>query len=139
MKNTSLFLTLLSLVLGSAAHMQADRHSHRAFIQIPEIDSSKIDVTQLEGYEKVADVAQYGEADWNNVLGISHNISLETAKKIADENPAITYFFYMKGWRMVLPSKGRFLQGDAVFFSGTPWWGSAEGFADGYVKQISPN
>jgi hypothetical protein len=47
----------------------------------------------------------------------------------------------MKGFQMVLHSSDDtygqriFRQKDAVFFSGEPWWGSAAGFADGYVKE----
>ena len=28
-----------------------------------------------------------------------------------------------------------FHHGDAVFFSGTPYWGKAGGYADGYVRK----
>lgn len=90
-------------------------------------------------YEKICDVAHYKEADWSQVIGIAKNTTLENAKKIADENPAITFFFYTKGGRMVLEKEDGtyrvFNHGDAVFFSGEPWWGSAPGLADGYVKQ----
>ncbi len=100
---------------------------------IPEITSPL-----LVGFEKVPDVAQFKNADWNNVVGISRNITLAQACEIANQDPTITYFFHMKGRQMVLETKGGyrlFQHGDAVFFTGTPWWGSAEGFSDGYIKK----
>lgn len=101
--------------------------------EIPEI------VYEDPRYKKEADVAQYGEADWNNAVGIARCVTLREAKKIADQNPNITYFFYTKGGQMVLgTSDGNirvFRYGDAVFFTGEPWWGTAPGLADGYIKR----
>jgi hypothetical protein len=102
--------------------------------KIPEIPS------QYEGmFEKIPDVAQYKNADWDNVIGIAHHVSLAEAQRMAAENPEVTFFFYMTGVSMVLEREDgtyrHFVQGDAVFFSGTPWWGSAAGYADGYVKK----
>jgi hypothetical protein len=101
--------------------------------QIPNIA-----VNEFLGYQKIPDVAQYKEADWNNVIGMARNVSLLEAKEIADGNTKITYFFYMKAGSMELEkSDGThrlFLHGDAVFFSGSPWWGTAPGYSDGYVK-----
>lgn len=93
-----------------------------------------------KGFMKVPNVAQYKDADWSQVIGIAKDISLKEAVDIANGNEEITYFFYMKGNRMVLETiDGNyrvFRKGDAVFFAGEPWWGSAPGFADGYVKQV---
>lgn len=106
---------------------------------IPEIIYSEETQTN---YECIPDVAQYGLADWSNVIGRARNVTPEQAMKIADENDAIDFFFYLKGGQMVLDNKTAepptarvFYHGDAVFFSGTPWWGSAPGLADGYVKK----
>lgn len=103
--------------------------------EIPVLNADK------DGYTKIKDVAQYGEADWSNVIGMSRGITLAEAKTIAADNPEITYFFYTKGIQMVLGT-GRndgtcriFRHGDTVFFSGHPWWGEANGLADGYLKQ----
>jgi hypothetical protein len=97
------------------------------------------DMNMNSNFDKIPDVAQYGEADWDNVIGISRGISLSEAYRIAESNPDITYFFYLKGGQMVLNSiDGNyrvFRHGDAVFFSGQPWWGTAPGFADGYIKK----
>ena len=49
-------------------------------------------------------------------------------------DPAITFFFYCRQ-SMVLEGKGTFNPGDAVFFSGTPWPGSAPQ-ADIYQKDF---
>jgi hypothetical protein len=100
--------------------------------QIPEIS-----VFDLYGFHKISDVAQYKNADWSNVVGISKGISLTEACEIANNDPSITYFFHMKGGQMVLETEGGyrvFRHGDAVFFTGEPWWGTAPGFSDGYVK-----
>lgn len=90
-------------------------------------------------YKVIPDVAMYKEADWKSVIGVAKGISLEQAKKIADENPNVTFFFYTKGGSMVLERPNNdfthFQHGDAVFFSGSPWWGSAPGLADGYIKE----
>lgn len=103
-------------------------------LEIPDINADR--------YEIVPDVAQYKLADWSNLVGRAKNVTVAEAKKIADENPAITFFFYMKGYQMVLenneanpPYARVFHQGDAVFFSGKPWWGSAPGYSDGYIKK----
>jgi len=60
--------------------------------------------------------------------------SAEDKKAIASNDPSIDYFFYMRQDGMYLGGieKG-FIQGDAVFFSGKPHWGSAW-CADGYIK-----
>ncbi|WP_424094189.1 hypothetical protein [Moorena producens] len=96
---------------------------------------------QADGYikahlewTKVPDVAQYGEADWSAEVTRVSNITLEQAKEIAEGDPNINFFFYMR-YGMVLPTKGTFNPRDAVFFSGKPWWGSAPQ-ADGYYKSV---
>jgi hypothetical protein len=91
-------------------------------------------------YEYIPDVAQYKGSDWDNVVGMAHKVSLERAFKIADRCPEITYFFYTKAIQLVLEAEDGFTyrifhEGDAVFFSGEPWWGDATDFADGYVKK----
>jgi hypothetical protein len=90
---------------------------------------------EIVGYQRVPDVAQYGGADWSNVVEVARHISLKEAKAIADRNPDINYFFYIKAPSGFAYEKwGYFAQHDAVFFSGDPWWGSAKRDADGYVK-----
>lgn len=99
---------------------------------IPEINPN-------QNFEKIPDVAQYNEADWSQAVGIARGISLREAFQIAENHPEVTFFFYTKDLQMVLgDTKGsyrRFRHGDTVFFSGEPWWGSANGLADGYIKQ----
>ncbi|MEI8124410.1 MAG: hypothetical protein WCG42_01490 [Parachlamydiaceae bacterium] len=99
----------------------------------------EIEYQSNPNYTKIENVAQYGEADWSNVIGIAKNISVTDAASIADANPDVTYFFYVKGFRMGLNNgNGMYIfnHGDAVFFSGSPWWGSAPNLADGYIKNI---
>lgn len=91
------------------------------------------------GWELVADVAQYKDADWQNLIKIERNITLEKAYEIANSDPNISYFFYTKGYSLVLHTPiGRqfFGHGDVAFFSGNPWWGTAPDLADGYVKRV---
>jgi hypothetical protein len=87
-------------------------------------------------------VAQYKGADWKNEVRREGGITLEQAKKIGASDPDITFFFYVKG-RIRLEGKsgpngwtekGTFRRGDAVFFTGKPWYGSAPGKADAYEK-----
>ena len=94
-------------------------------------------------WEKIPDVAQYKGADWHNEVRRENGISLQTAMAIGATDVNITYFFYTKGERMVLEgqagadgytAKGIFYHGDTVFFSGQPWYGSAQGLADAYEK-----
>lgn len=101
--------------------------------EIPEV---KLPISS--SFQKIDNVAQYKFSDWSGVVGIAKNISRSEAMRIADENSEITFFFYTKGYQMVLETQQGdyriFRHGDTVFFKGDPWWGSAEGLADGYVK-----
>ncbi|MDA9818193.1 hypothetical protein N9C35_04050 [Flavobacteriaceae bacterium] len=98
-----------------------------------------ISLAKQRNYKKVPDVAQYKNANWDNLIGIANNISLSEAFDIADANPKITFFFYTKGYQMVLEKPNGsyrvFKYRDAVFFSGDHWFGSAPGLADGYLKK----
>lgn len=91
-------------------------------------------------FTRVPDVAQYRGADWKNEVGRARGLTLDQAKALAAANPKITYFFITKGAQLVLEgsstftAKGVFHTGDVVFFSGSPWYGSAPGLADAYEK-----
>jgi hypothetical protein len=89
------------------------------------------------GWKKTPDVAQYKGADWNNFISIEHDCSPEQAKRIAMCNPQITFFFICREYMVlegpVYDKYGAFNPGDAVFFSGEPWYGSAPQ-CDGYQK-----
>jgi hypothetical protein len=95
-------------------------------------------------WKKIPDVAQYKGADWKNKIKKVSDITLEDAMEIGKSDPEITFFFYMKGAQIFLEGKpgpdgwtekGAFRKGDAVFFSGKPWYGSAPGYSDAYEKQ----
>lgn len=100
-------------------------------------------VLPTQGWKRIPDVAQYKQADWSNVIGRVENVSVDEAKAIANSDPNITFFFWVKGGRMILedlrnpsdPIYRIFYHGDAVFFTGEPWWGSAPDLADGYIKE----
>lgn len=88
------------------------------------------------GWKKKSNVAQYGQASWDNYISESKNTTPEEAMRIAFANPEISYFFYCREY-MVLDGPaaqyGPFEQGDAVFFKGEPWYGSAPQ-CDSYEK-----
>lgn len=69
-------------------------------------------------------VAEYQAATWSNFIKKVPNTTPQTAQRIAMADPAITFFFYCRQ-EMDLTGRGIFYPGDAVFFSGTPWPGSA--------------
>lgn len=115
----------ISTIFASAANITSELPSIRYAIE--------------EEFLHTPDVAQYKNADWGQVVGIAKGISLQEAYRIAAEDPAITFFFYTKGYQMVLETTSGdyriFHHGDTVFFAGEPWWGSAPGLADGYTKK----
>lgn len=123
---------LLSMLMFTAAAFAAEPRDITR--EIPEIETPD----HQRSFNKIPDVAQYKEADWSNAIGIARKIKLRDAFKIAKKNPEITYFFYTKGIQMVLEKEDGtyrvFHEGDTVFFKGEPWWGSAPGLADGYVR-----
>ena len=55
-----------------------------------------------EGFTLLANAAQYGGSDYANAVRVERGISLEQAFEIAKNDPAIDYFFYTKGYMMVL-------------------------------------
>jgi len=89
-------------------------------------------LTERVVFLKSPNVALYDEADWSGLMRREKNCTAERAEQIAQENPLIDYFFICRG-PMVLPKHGQFATGDAVFFAGKPWYGSAPQ-CDSYVK-----
>jgi hypothetical protein len=67
-------------------------------------------------------VAMYGEGDWSGMLGRGNYASPDAAMQGALGGE--TFFFYCRGYLDLGPGK-QFQPGDAVFFAGIPWWGSA--------------
>lgn len=133
---------LMNLAAANAAQWINDdgTTTKGKFVEMPTITFNEEIIDS--NYEFKKNVAQYKMADWSQLIGRVKNVTVEQAKKIADANPEITFFFYVKGGRMILenndanpPYARVFHHGDAVFFSGTPWWGSAPGLADGYIKK----
>ena len=55
-----------------------------------------------QGFKKDANAAQYKGSDYSNAVAVERDISLERAFEIARANPEIDYFFYTKGYMMVL-------------------------------------
>jgi hypothetical protein len=56
-----------------------------------------------KNYRIEENTAQYGGSDYAHVIQVERGISLKRAYEIADANPAIDYFVYLKGGQMVLP------------------------------------
>lgn len=71
---------------------------------------------------KVPNVAMYEGANWDNYLYTQNFPTIEAALQGAQT--AASFFFYCRG-PMVLNNGRSFQTGDAVFFMGVPWWGSA--------------
>lgn len=84
---------------------------------------------------KKPNVAMFKGADWNSLIERVPNCSPEQAKRIAVKNPKISFFFFCREYMVLetLGDKGIFNSGDAVFFSGEPWYGSAPQ-CDSYEK-----
>lgn len=125
-----LFFNLVAGIVSLSAPLMAEWEFDKINTAMPIIEYKN------PNWEKVPNVAQYHSADWSGLIGKAENVTLKEAIDIAESNPDISYFFYMTGFQMVLGGKDRiFRQGDAVFFTGTPSWGNATGYADGYVKK----
>lgn len=91
-------------------------------------------------WERFADVAQYQGASWDNLVRIESGLTIERAYEIAENDPEITFFFFTKGWNLLLDTPigwRSFRYGDVAFFRGAPHWGEAYGLADGYVRRTS--
>lgn len=79
-------------------------------------------------------VAQYQGANWDNYVKTVSSCPPEEAKRIALQDPQISYFFFCR--EAISLTNGRSLNaGDAVFFSDAqkPWWGTAPQ-CDGYKR-----
>jgi hypothetical protein len=69
-------------------------------------------------------VAMYEQADWSKHLLTENYPDANAALQGAQSRGGATFFFYCNGPLDLGPGK-QFRQGDAVFFAGQPWWGSA--------------
>jgi hypothetical protein len=88
-------------------------------------------------WSKTANVAMYEGANWSNYIQTVPDCSPQQAQRIALLDPKISFFFFCRS-NMVLtnpawPAPRFFNPGDAVFFSGKPWFGSAPQ-CDSYQK-----
>jgi peptidyl-Asp metalloendopeptidase len=130
--------------LGAAAHAYSSSPSAAASasaapsvsnLPSPSYAHSSSSATAVQPiFKPVLNVAQYRGADWANEVCRYSALSLEQAKAIAAADPRIAYFFIVKGASLSLGDKGVFYAGDAVFFSGNPWYGTALDLADAYQK-----
>ena len=88
-------------------------------------------------WTKTANVAMYGQADWSGYKKTVPDCSPQQAQRIAMLDPSISFFFFAREYMVLTnpawPQPRVFNPGDAVFFSGEPWWGSAPQ-CDAYQK-----
>jgi len=88
-------------------------------------------------WSKTANVAMYKGANWDSYVKTVSGCSPQQAQRIALLDPDISFFFFCRDY-MVLenpawPASRVFNSGDAVFFRGAPWYGSAPQ-CDSYQK-----
>jgi hypothetical protein len=57
-------------------------------------------------FTKFADLAQYNGSDYSNAVRVARGISLDEAFRIAENDPEVDYFVYLKGDCMVLEIPG---------------------------------
>ena len=91
------------------------------FGSAPQCDSYQ---KMVWGWKEKSDVAEFKGAPWDNMVRKVGNVSVDEAKRIADVDPLITFFFYCNQ-PVVLEPHGAFAAREAVFFKGEPWYGSA--------------
>lgn len=70
----------------------------------------------------VPNVAMFEGANWDNYLYTQNFASKDAALQGAQT--AASFFFYCRG-PLILKNGRSFQPGDAAFFTGVPWWGSA--------------
>lgn len=74
---------------------------------------------------RTSNVAMYEGANWDGYLHTVPNCSPAQAQRIALLDPNTSFFFYCRqGISLQNPTRN-FYAGDAIFFSGQPWFGSA--------------
>ena len=82
---------------------------------------------------KIANTAQFQGANWDNFIQKESNCTPEKARRIAFTKPEITFYFFCRQ-TVILGERGVFDSGDAVFFTGEKWLGSAQQ-CDTYEKK----
>lgn len=88
----------------------------------------------ITNWMQTNNVAEYQGADWSNWISTRNFPDPGAAQAYAVEDNAIGFFFYCRQ-PMVLTNGRSFQPGDAAFFSGQPWLGSAPQ-CDTYQKQV---
>lgn len=78
--------------------------------------------TPGKSVQKVPNVAMFEGASWDNFLYTQNFPTINAALQGAQT--AASFFFYCRG-PLALTNGRSFQTGDAVFFTGVPWWGSA--------------
>lgn len=101
-------------------------------------------------WSQTKNVAMYEGANWDAYIKTVPNCSPEQARRIALLDPEISFFFYCRDYMVLTnptwPAPREFNLGDAVFFSGEPWYGSApqcnsykkDGMSIAYIGDVTP-
>lgn len=88
-------------------------------------------------WNKSPNLGMYEGANWDGYVKTVPNSSPEQARRVAMLDPTITFFFFFREYMVLTnpqwPSSKVFKSGDAVFFKGEPWFGSATQ-CDAYQK-----
>ncbi|MBS0605037.1 MAG: hypothetical protein JSS60_08415 [Verrucomicrobia bacterium] len=154
MNNLGLFVATIFISFSTSLIGLENSQAYRNCrpVVLPEIDVSQfnfssgstdpsgvLDNSVLQGYVKVDTRSGWGTSNWGNAIGIARNVSLFEAKSIADSSPDISFFFYVKEERAIIHTINNscyvFQAGDAVFFTGEPWWNRSLKCSDVYIKQ----
>lgn len=87
-------------------------------IDIPVIVAAKAAASDLKqgisSFKQYADTAQYKGSDYSNAVRVERGITLAEAHKIAESDPNIDYFCYIKGGCMVLESCAEHAKNDPL-------------------------
>src|SRR4051794_5598650 len=77
-------------------------------------------------WTKTDNVAMYGQADWSGWVRTVPNCTPQQAQRLAMADPAIRFFFFCREFMVLTnpawPEPKSFQPGDAVFFTGEPWF-----------------
>lgn len=101
-------------------------------------------------WNKTPNVAMYKGADWSGLVKTVPQCSPQQAFRITRLDPSISFFFFCREYMVLEATAGNptrtFNPGDAVFFTGQPWFGSApqcdayqkNGMSIAYITNVTP-
>ena len=127
---------ILSIYLSPDLRRNQSPWYCRLLVSFRETREDARDTTTM-GWKKKANLAQYSGGNWDNFVKKVGNLTAEEAMRIAFADSNITFFFFCRQGIVLdhdpAVKYGPFNAGDAVFFTGVPWYGSAPQ-CDSYEK-----